>query len=218
MSLLPSKHCQGERKEQILLGYLPAWQPGDSAVMDFFDLKGILAALWERLHIHDPRYEPGEHPTYHPGKFARLLLDQQPLGVMGELHPLVRERYELPPSPLLAAELNLDLLLAAAPELYAIRPVPAYPPVLEDLAVVVDESLPAERVEQIIRSAGGGTLSGLRLFDIYRGVQIGAGKKSLAYSLTYQAIDRTLTDQDVARLRQRIIQRLEQEAGGRLRS
>jgi phenylalanyl-tRNA synthetase beta chain len=118
MSLLPSKHCQGERKEQILLGYLPAWQPGDSAVMDFFDLKGILAALWERLHIHDPRYEPGEHPTYHPGKFARLLLDQQPLGVMGELHPLVRERYELPPNPLLAAELNLDLLLAAAPELY----------------------------------------------------------------------------------------------------
>ena len=92
--------------------------------------------------------------------------------------------------------------------------MPAYPPVLEDLAVVVEEELPAERVAQTIRQAGGKAVTAVRLFDIYRSEQIGAGKKSLAYSITYQASDRTLTDQDVAGIRQKILRRLEQEAGG----
>ncbi len=96
--------------------------------------------------------------------------------------------------------------------------VPALPPVLEDIAVVVDEAVPAEKVVQAIREAGGKMLTGVTLFDIYRGEQIGAGKKSLAYSLTYQASDRTLTDQEAAQIRQRIIRRLEQELAARLRS
>jgi phenylalanyl-tRNA synthetase beta chain len=197
---------------------LPGWQPADSAMMDFYDLKGILAALLEALHIEDVGYEPAGHPSFHPGKQAKVQAGDREIGVFGELHPLVRQNYELPASPLLAAELDLDALLSLIPERYESQPVPAYPPVLEDLALVVDESLPAERVAEVIRQAGGKIVTNVRLFDVYRGEKIGAGKKSLAYSLTYQAPNKTLTDRDVAGIRTRILRRLEQELGAALRS
>ena len=197
---------------------LPGWQPADSATMDFYDLKGILAALLEALHIEAVRYESAGHPSFHPGKQAKVQAGEREIGVFGELHPVIRQNYDLPGSPLLAAELDLDVLLPLIPERYISQPVPAYPPVLEDLALVVDETLPAERVAEVIRQAGGKIVTGVRLFDVYRGEKIGAGKKSLAYSLTYQAPNKTLTDRDVAGIRTRILRRLEQELGAALRS
>jgi len=197
---------------------LPAWQGGDQAPMDFYDLKGVLEGLFEGLHLAGVRYEPTQHPSFHPGKCARILVGERYLGIVGELHPQVREHYELPVSPLLAAELDLESVQAAIPLRYEVEGVPTYPPVLEDLALVVDEVVPAEQVEAMMRQAAGKTLAGVRLFDVYRGGQAGAGKKSLAYSLTYQAPDRTLTDQEVLQIRQRIIRRLEQELGAKLRS
>jgi phenylalanyl-tRNA synthetase beta chain len=101
---------------------------------------------------------------------------------------------------------------------YALEPEAQFPPVLEDIAVVVDESVPAARVEGLIRDAGGSSLARVRLFDLYRGEQIGAGKKSLAYSLTYQAADRTLTDSEAAAIRTRVVKRLEKELGATLRA
>jgi len=89
---------------------------------------------------------------------------------------------------------------------------------LEDIALIVDESIPASKVETLIRQTGGALLSGVRLFDVFRSGQIGEGKKSLAYALTYQAPDRTLTDKEAAQLRGKIIKRLEYEIGARLRS
>ena len=89
---------------------------------------------------------------------------------------------------------------------------------LEDLAVIVDENIPAGEVARVIRQTGGKLLAELSLFDVYRGDQIGLGKKSLAYSLTYLASDRTLTDQDVQQIRHKIIRRLEQELDGKIRS
>jgi len=197
---------------------LPGWQAADTSPMDFFDLKGILQALLEGLHIEGAQYQPTEHPTYHPGKCARLVVEGHLLGIFGELHPLVRQHYELPETPLLAGEFDLEAIQARVPERYDIQAVPAYPPVLEDLALVVDEDLPAERVAALIAEAGGTLVSRVRLFDVYRGQQIGQGKKSLAYNLTYQAADRTLTDEEVAQIRQRIVRRLEQELGAKLRS
>jgi len=91
------------------------------------------------------------------------------------------------------------------------------PLILKDIAVVVDEEIPAGRVEEVIRQGGGKLLVEARLFDIFRGEQVGAGKKSMAYGLTYQASDRTLTDQDAAQIRQKIVRRLEQELGAKLR-
>jgi phenylalanyl-tRNA synthetase beta chain len=96
--------------------------------------------------------------------------------------------------------------------------VSEFPPILEDIAVIVDENLPADRVEALIRQTGGKMLAAVRLFDVFRSEQIGAGKKSLAYALTYQSLEGTLTDKDAAQIRSRIIRRLEQELGAKLRS
>jgi phenylalanyl-tRNA synthetase beta chain len=197
---------------------LPAWQGSDASSMDFYDLKGILDGLFEDLHLTAATYQPVDNPSYHPGKSARVLIEDRQIGVIGELHPQVRGNYELPESPLLAADLDLEAILTNIPSRYDIVPVPAYPPVLEDLAVIVDEKLPAEKVAEQIQAGGGAILTDLRLFDVYRGEQIGAGKKSLAYSLTYQDPKRTLTDKEVAKVRNRIIKRLEDVLGAGIRS
>jgi phenylalanyl-tRNA synthetase beta chain len=186
--------------------------------MDFYDLKGIASEMLAGLKIQSVSYEPAQHPTFHPGKCARVLVGEHQVGVIGELHPLVRANYELPESPLLAGDFNLEAIIAKVPPRHDVQPVPTFPPVLEDLAVVVDEDLPAETVAWTIQAAGGNLVTELRLFDVYRGEQAGAGKKSLAYSLTYQAPDRTLTDAEVAAIRRRIVQRLEKELGAKLRS
>jgi phenylalanyl-tRNA synthetase beta chain len=201
---------------------MPTWQGSDTTPMDFYDLKGLLTSLLEGLHIPDVHYEPGTNPTFHPGKCARILSGEKQLGVFGELHPLVRGRYDWPVAydgnAILAADMDMDAILALVPSLYETTPVPEFPPVLEDLALVVDESLPAERVAELIRQAGGKVVREVRLFDVYRGEKIGAGKKSLAYSITYQAADKTLSDKDVAGIRTHILRRLEQELGAVLRS
>ncbi len=197
---------------------LPTWQETDEGMMDFFDLKGILVALLQDLHLERPRFEPYEHPSFHPGKCARVMIAEKYVGVLGELHPLVRTNYDLPETPLMAADLDLQTILAGVPERYDLAHVPAFPPVLEDLAFVVEEELPAQEVEDQIRSAGGSMLVDVRLFDLYRGDQIGAGKKSLAYALTYQAPDRTLTDEEAAKVRTRIITHLEKKLKAKLRS
>ena len=185
---------------------------------DFFDLKGILEEALTGLHLSNISVAPAEHPSFHPGKCAYLLVDGRPVGVFGELHPLVKERFAFGPAAVLAAEIDLNGVLPLVQERFRVSPVPAFPPVLEDIAVIVDEDLPAGRLEEVIRQAGGKMLAGLRLFDVFRGPQIGAGKKSLAYGLTYQSPERTLTDADAAQIRQRIIRRLEQELGAKLRS
>ena len=197
---------------------LQTWQPTDQTPMDFYVLKGLVASLFESLHLDGVHYEPREHPSYHPGKCANILVNTQPVGWFGEIHPQVRENYEFAAHPVLAAEIDLDILRAHIPERFTIQPVPSFPPVLEDLAIVVAESIPAEQVARIIRQAGGEVVTQVRLFDVYRGDQAGPDLKSLAYRLTYQATERTLTDQEVAQIRKRIVQQLEVELGAKLRS
>jgi phenylalanyl-tRNA synthetase beta chain len=197
---------------------LPDWQGTADGVMDFYDLKGILEATFQALHVEGVAYLPETHPAFHPGKCAVVLLGEKRLGLMGELHPLVHRNYDLLEAPLLTCDLDLEPLLEAIPERYPVTVVPPFPPVLEDLAFVVDEEVPGGRVAELIREAGGQLVTDVRLFDLYRGAQAGPGKKSLAYSITYQAPDRTLTDEEAARVRQRIIRRLEQELNARLRS
>ena len=201
---------------------LPAWQGADESPLDFYDLKGLISGLLEGLHIPEVHYELGTNPTFHPGKRARILSGEQQLGVFGELHPQVRERYDWPAAyagiPVLAADMDLDAILALVPPLYEIGPIPEFPPVLEDLALVVEEGLPAERVAELIRQTGGKVVREVRLFDVYRGEKIGPGRKSLAYSITYQASDKTLSDKDVAGIRTHILRRLEQDLGAQLRS
>jgi phenylalanyl-tRNA synthetase beta chain len=196
----------------------PAWDRPGSKNMDFFDLKGIIESLLDNLHLEGIVYQPVERMPYHPGKCALILKDDQELGIFGELHPLVKQNYDLSAAPVLTAELQLAAVMQYVLERYETESVPTHPPVLEDLAVIVDEEVPAAKVSETITQGGGNLLKDVRLFDVFRGEQIGDGKKSLAYSLTYQAADRTLTDKDATQIRQRIIRRLEHELNAKIRS
>ena len=197
------------------------WQPADTAAMDFFDLKGVVTAMLEGLRVGEVKLEPSNHPTFHPGKCARVMVKGQKIGVMGELHPKVRAQYDWASNfkaPVLAADFDLELLITLIPALYQTENVPTFPPVIEDLAFIFDEAIPAENVEALMRQTGGKMLTAVKLFDVFRSEQIGAGKKSLAYQLTYQAPDRTLTDAEVSAARNKIIKRLEHEFSAKLRS
>jgi len=194
-----------------------AWDVKDSPTYDFYDMKGRIELLLSGLHYRDVTYTRIDSVDYlHPGKAAEVKVNGQRVGVFGELHPLVRERYELGESPVIVAEFDLEKLRAQSPS-YGIVPVSEFPPVYEDIAVILDESVPAARVEALIRQTGGKTVTDVHLFDVYRDEKIGAGKKSLAYSLTYQS-DKTMTDAEAAAIRNKIVKRLEFEVGAKLRS
>ncbi len=195
-----------------------SWDGTEPQTFDFFDLKGTLEVLLERLGCEEVLWHPEREVAYlHPGRAARLEVQGERLGYAGELHPLVRERFDWPwQHPLLVAELDLSVLRRVS-QVQIARPLPEYPPVREDLAVIVPENMPAAEVERLIREAGGRLLTDVQLFDLYRGEQLGAGRKSLAYHLTYQASDRTLSDDEVAPIRARIIRRLEAQPGVQVR-
>ncbi|HSD84145.1 MAG TPA: phenylalanine--tRNA ligase subunit beta, partial [Anaerolineae bacterium] len=189
----------------------------DRTALDFYDLKGVLESLLDGLHIGEAHYEPITHPTYYPGRTARLISGDHYIGIFGEVHPQVREGYDFPEPPVLAGEFDFEALLAARPALSRVADVPRFPAVMEDLALIVEDKVPAEKVQATIMAAGAGTaLKSARVFDVFKGEQIGAGKKSLAYRLTYQA-DRTLTDADVAKIREQIVKRLREELNAVLR-
>ncbi len=195
----------------------PSWTKTDTTPMDFFDLKGVVQALLSGLHIGGASYVPTEHQAFHPGRAALLKLDDQEIGVLGELHPVVRSKFDLPVQPVLVGEFDLDALLARVPPSFAVRPPSRYPGVVQDLALVVEEAVPAERVQELILQTGGTLLQRIVLFDVYRGEPIPAGKKSLAYALTFQSMDRTLSDADASKVRDKIVNRLRHELGAELR-
>jgi phenylalanyl-tRNA synthetase beta chain len=129
----------------------------------------------------------------------------------------VKDAFDLPEQRIAAAELDLEVLLDQVPAAWFVEPISAYPAVLQDLAVVVDGEMPAADVQSLIAETGGFLLKDVRLFDVYRGEPIPAGKKSLAYALTFQAPDKTLRDVIVAKQVKRIVGRLEKELGAQLR-
>ncbi|MFO8036517.1 MAG: phenylalanine--tRNA ligase subunit beta [Anaerolineales bacterium] len=195
-----------------------AWQGSDTGEMDFYDLKGIIEALFRRLHIEGVRVEEGAGVSYHPGKCARVLIREEEVGLFGEIHPQVRDHYEFPETPVVAAEFSVEKIIDQVSKLYDVASIPEQPPVLEDLAVVVEESVPAIAVADLIRHTAGDILADVRLFDVYRGDQIEEGKKSLAYNLVYQHPERTLTDEEVRKVRESILYRLERELDAHLRA
>ncbi|MCL4270463.1 MAG: phenylalanine--tRNA ligase subunit beta [Anaerolineales bacterium] len=195
-----------------------AWDVKDSAKLDFFDLKGRIELMLSGLRLTNISYTAtSAYSHLHPGKAAEVKAGDKVIGVFGEMHPLVKEQYELGDSPVLVAEFDLDIMRAIAPT-YGIKTIPETPPMYEDIALIVDESVKAETVEALIKQTGGRSVTNVRLFDLYRDEKIGAGKKSLAYALTYQAEDKTLTDADAAAIRNKIVKRLEKEIGAKLRS
>jgi len=195
-----------------------AWDVKDSPKLDFFDLKGRIELMLSGLRLTNITYTATDSYSHlHPGKAAEVRAGDKVIGAFGEMHPLVKEQYELGDSPVLVAEFDLDIMRAIAPT-YGIKTIPETPPIYEDIALILDESVKAETVEALIRQTGGRSVTNVRLFDLYRDEKIGEGKKSLAYALTYQAEDKTMTDADAAAIRNKIVKRLEKEVGAKLRS
>jgi phenylalanyl-tRNA synthetase beta chain len=198
------------------------WLPdADTEPVNFYDLKGVVETLLAGLHMTEVTFTPAKHPAYQPGRMAEVSVNGKTVGVLGQLHPLVVKAYELQvddDQPVLAADFDLDALLCQAPEMHVVRSVSRFPAVQQDIAVVIDEHIPAQEVETLILQTGQPLVTDVKLFDVFRGKQLGAGKKSLAYSLTFQAEDRTLTDKVVAKQQNKIVKRLEHELGAKLRS
>ena len=173
---------------------------------DFFRAKGAVEALYRALKV-EPRFEQARHDLLHPGKAARLAE-----GWIGELHPA-----------LLAGtwgvfELDLAACVAASREPVTYEDVVSFPAIRQDLAFAVPEEVPAGRLVLTIREAAGPELREVRVFDVYRGDQVGAGRKSVALRVAFQAEDRTLTDEDAARLREQIVSAVAEQLGGELRA
>jgi phenylalanyl-tRNA synthetase beta chain len=180
----------------------PSGWRGEAVVADFYSLKAVLEAMATQLRVTIEAV-PGDQPFLHPGRSARLLVDGEEVGWLGEVHPLVCRDWDLDAAA--GFEVDLAPLVAGSPigeETY--EDVISYPAVHQDIAVVVDESVPAVEVRAAVLEGGGHLLRSAEVFDLYRGEQLGEGRKSLALRLSFRAADRTLTDGEVAERRQAI--------------
>ncbi len=183
----------------------------------FFTLKGELEAIFAGLRMKKAEYTAEKNdPSYHPGRCARITVEGVDIGVMGQVHPLVAANYGMD-SEVFCAELDLTKMMGMLLPEPTYVPLPKYPAVSRDLAVVCDEEVTVAQAEKVIAAAAGKLLRDVKLFDIYRGVGVPTGKKSMAFSLELRADDRTLTDSDSEAVTSKVLKALEDQLGATLR-
>jgi len=192
------------------------WRNPETPTAGFFHLKGILETLFHSVGVPSRSFLPARHRTFHPGKSAVVQTDGIEVGFLGELHPDVCRSFELPDQPVVVADLNLDALFEHRGAC-RYRPISPFPPAKEDLAVVLEEKIPAGDVMGLVVEAGRPLVTEARVFDVWKGKNIPTGKKSIAFSLTYQAADRVLMAEEIEETREKIIKRLSDALGARLR-
>lgn len=207
-----------ERLAGLLLGPARArsWAEPERPV-DFYDLKGVLEALFDELGIRDLRWEPSDRPFLHPRSACEVRAGEISLGILGELHPLSAEALGLPRGVFV-----FELLLAPLVELADLRPhhrgVPRFPAVLRDLAVVVPREVTAAQVAEVLRGPkGAGWVEEVELFDVYEGPQVGEGKKSLAFAIRYRHPEKTLSDRELQPVHDGLVAELGRKLGAELR-
>ena len=185
--------------------------------VNFFSLKGELEAILSGLRMPKAEYTAVKtNPSYHPGRCAMVSINGVDLGYMGQVHPLVAKNYGID-AEVYCAEIDFNKLFELRLPDPTYVPLPKYPSVTRDLALVCDENVPVAAAEKVINKAGGKLLRNIRLFDIYRGVGVPDGKKSLAFSLELRADDRTLTDSDSEAVISKVLNALSTELGAILR-
>ena len=184
---------------------------------DFFKMKGEIEAFLRGMNVPEARYTAEKHdPTFHPGRCARVSVGGVDLGCFGQIHPLVARSYGID-GEIFAAELNFTALLSLQLPEKTYTPLPKYPAVTRDIAVVCDEAVTVAALSDCIRAAGGRLLRSVELFDIYRGKGIASGSKSAAFRLTLRADDRTPTDADSDGVVSAVLAALEKELNAKLR-
>lgn len=184
---------------------------------DYLELKGVVENVLDALGINNGIFiRESENPSFHPGKTAALKLRNKISGVLGEIHPDVSENYGID-TRCFVAELNLDMLMECAKIDKKHKALPKFPAVTRDIAVLVDDRVLVQEIEDTIKKQGGGILESAKLFDVYKGSQIPEGKKSIAYAITYRHADKTLTDTEVNKVHDKILRSLEHKLGAELR-
>lgn len=188
----------------------------------FFTLKGMVECMFDMMGIKDVSYiAESEYGIYHPGRCARVVKvtekgEEVELGIMGEVHPDVASNYGIG-DKVYCGEFFLDRLIEFSSREIQYSKPPKYPSTSRDIAMVVSESTPVAEIEKVIKEAGTEILRSVKLFDIYRGIQVGAGKKSVAYSLTYRHDDRTLTDVETEEAHAKVVEALKNNLGASIR-
>jgi phenylalanyl-tRNA synthetase beta chain len=216
---------EGEKlpKETLTLGAgvvgstISGWQTKAKG-MDFYYLKGVLETLFDNLNINN--YTILADPTnssLHPGRTARIELGGQNIGYIGEVHPSVAENYRLS-ERIYCLQVNLEEVIKAAGNIKKYSQLPKYPAVERDMAIVVSTDTESVEVNRIIKDNAGSLLESINLFDVYQGGQIKEGYKSMAFALRFQASDKTLTDEEVNTIHEKIQQALKDELQAELRA
>ena len=207
-----------ERISGIIAGNIGSGVHGDPyRAADFFDIKGVVEGLLDACSISDYTIAATHHPIFHPGRNASVCVNEQHLGIFGEAHPEVLQNYDLGHKAYLF-EFDFEVLADVADMTRRVEQISIYPSVNRDIAIVVDADIPASDPVELICAAGGALVKSVRLFDLYIGDQVPDGKKSLAYAIEYSSPTETLTDEQVDRVHERIVERLSGELGGALRS
>jgi phenylalanyl-tRNA synthetase beta chain len=211
----PAPFAEPHRVGALAVGDLaPGSWRATGTPADFFAIKGVLEGLAARLGV-ELSFEPASEPFLHPGRAAVILVEGEAAGWVGEVHPLVCRAWDVPAGA--AFEVGLAALVAASPAWEEeFEDLTTHPAVRQDLAVVVEDSVPGAEVRAAVLAGGGELLRSAEVFDLYQGEQLGDGRKSLALRLEFRAADRTLTDEEVAGLRDSIAAKLG-EIGGTLR-
>jgi len=199
-----------EEPRMLLLGTYGAGET-------FFTLKGELEAIFKGLRVKKANYSAvKDNPSYHPGRCAKVTVDGVDIGVMGQVHPLVAKNYGIDVD-VYCAEINFTAILSLLLPDATYTPLPKYPSVTRDLALICDEEVTVADAENVITASAGKLLRGVKLFDIYRGTGVPEGKKSMAFSMELRADDRTLTDSDSEQVVSKVLKALSEKLGAVLR-
>ncbi len=188
---------------------------GDKA--DFYDIKGICEEMFRSLNVQNVKYEAvTDNPTFHPGRCAKISAGGKTLGLIGEIHPAVGRKYGIE-TPVYIGELDFENVFLNIGTDVKFKELPKYPAVTRDIAMLVDKTVPVADIEEVVKKASGKLLESINLFDVYEGEQIPEGKKSVAYSAVYRALDRSLTGDEVQKVFDKVLKNLENQLGAQLR-
>ncbi len=188
---------------------------GDKA--DFYDIKGICEEMFRSLNVQNVKYEAvTDNPTFHPGRCAKISAGGKTLGIIGEIHPAVGRKYGIE-TPVYIGELDFENVFLNVGTDVKFKELPKYPAVTRDIAMLVDKTVPVADIEEVVKKASGKLLESINLFDVYEGEQIPEGKKSVAYSAVYRALDRSLTGDEVQKVFDKVLKNLENQLGAQLR-
>lgn len=186
--------------------------------VDFFSIKGAVETILMNVGFDGYEVEPEtKNLTFHPGRCAKLVYNNICIGTFGELHPDVLENYDLN-QRVYIAEIDIDLVFENLNNSKVYNPLPKYPATTRDIALLVKDEVFVKQIEDIIKANGSDILESYQLFDVYKGAQIEEGHKSIAYSITYRSKDKTLTDEDVAKVHDKIVSELSEKLNANLRS